>query len=265
LDGSTVFTRLGCKNIKTINQGVLLTFKARRLFATGKEQAVMSQQTVMVVDDDSDLLRAVTDLMQLHRPDIHVQPFDSPRLALAYFATNKVATVVTDLKMRELDGLALLRGAKALHPNVPVILFSGHVDPPLASQAVNMGAYDVLRKPFNREEFLMVLTLALNTYDRAREVRIRRLMTARLSKRVEELKHLIADGRQRPNMIGHIHPQVSASRKLTGKSVVSLESSLYRLWQHANMAQARLDIAQQELIVMQQESREGLLKRIRPD
>ena len=222
----------------------------------------MSQPTVMVVDDDSGLLSAVTGLMELHRPDIRVQPFESPRLALAYFAKHKVATVVTDLKMRELDGLGLLRGAKALHPNVPVILFSAHVDPPLASQAVTMGAYDVLRKPFNREEFLMVLTLALNTYDLAREVRIRRLMTARLSKRVQQLKQLIADGHQRPNMSGRMHPQVSASRELTHKSVVSLETSLDRLWQHANMAQARLDVAQQELFAMQQQSREDLLKRI---
>jgi hypothetical protein len=35
----------------------------------------MSRQTVMVVDDDLALLGAVTGLMQLHRPDIRVQPF----------------------------------------------------------------------------------------------------------------------------------------------------------------------------------------------
>jgi DNA-binding NtrC family response regulator len=40
----------------------------------------------------------------------------------------RFATLVTDLKMRELDGFALLRGAKALRPNVPMILFSGHID-----------------------------------------------------------------------------------------------------------------------------------------
>ena len=102
-----------------------------------------------------------------------------------------MATVVTDLKMKELDGFAVLRGAKALRPDVPVILFTGHVDSALASQAVSMGADNVLRKPFNRDEFVTALTLALRTYDLAREVRIRRLMTERLSKRVEILKRLI--------------------------------------------------------------------------
>jgi FixJ family two-component response regulator len=222
----------------------------------------MSHHTVMVVDDDTALLTAVTDLMQFHLPDIRVQPFDSPRMALAHFEKKEVATMVTDLKMKELDGFALLRGAKAIRPNVPVILFSGHVDSALASQAINMGAHDVLQKPFNREAFLTALTLALNTYDLAREVRTRRFMTERLSKRVENLKQLIADSHQRPNTIRRIQEQVSASRELNGKSLASLESSLDRLWQHAKMAEARLDVAQQRLIMMQHESHEGFLKRI---
>jgi FixJ family two-component response regulator len=225
----------------------------------------MSHQAIMVVDDDSALLTAVAGLMHLHLPDIRVQPFESPRLALAHLEKKEVATIVTDLNMKELDGFALLRGAMALRPNVPVILFSGHVDSALASQAINMGAHDVLLKPFNREEFLTVLTLALNTYDLAREVRIRRLMTQRLSKRVEDLKRLIVDSHQRPNTITRIQQQVSASRHLTGKSLASLESSLDRLWQHANMAQARLEVAQQRLIAKQQESRSGFLNRIACD
>jgi two-component system, NtrC family, C4-dicarboxylate transport response regulator DctD len=216
----------------------------------------------MVVDDDSALLRAVTGLMQLHLPDVRVQPFDSPRRALARFEKQEVASLVTDLKMNELDGLALLRGAKALRPNVPVILFSGHIDAGLALQAVTLGAHDVLQKPFNREEFLTALTLALHTYDLAREVRIRRLMTERLSKRVAALRRLITDSHERPNTIKRIQGIVSTSREVNDRSLVSLESSLDRLWQHANMAQARLDVAQQRLIVNQQERRDGLLKRI---
>jgi DNA-binding NtrC family response regulator len=183
-------------------------------------------------------------------------------MALAHFEKKEVATVVTDLKMKELDGFALLRGAKALRPNVPVILFSGHVDLALASEAIDMGADDVLRKPFNREGFLTALTLALNAYDLAREVRIRRLITQRLSKRVEDVKRLIAASHQRPNSIRRIQERVSSSRHLTAESLASLESSLDRLWQRANMEEARLDVAQQRLIVMQQQSREGILKRI---
>lgn len=48
-----------------------------------------------------------------------------------------------------------------------------------------MGANDVLRKPVNPEEFVTVLTLALNTYGLTREVRIRRVKRERLAKRME--------------------------------------------------------------------------------
>jgi DNA-binding NtrC family response regulator len=198
----------------------------------------------------------------VHMPGVRVEPFGSPRMALARFETQKVAALVTDLKMKELDGLALLRGAKALRPSVPVILVSGHVDSALASQAMNMGAQDVLQKPFNRQEFLTVLRVALETYNLAREVRIRRLLTERLSKQVESLKRLIAESHQRPNTITRIQGIVSTSRELNGKSLASLETSLDRLWRHTRLAQGRLDTAQQRLLVVQQESREGFLKRM---
>ena len=170
--------------------------------------------------------------------------------------------MVIDLNMNELDSFALLREAKALRPHVPVVLFSGHVDAALAAQAIKMGPDDVLRKPFHREELVTALTLALNTYDLAREVRIRRLMTERLSRRVEDLKRLIADSHQRPNTIKRIEGLVATSRQLNRKSLASLESSLDRLWKQATIAHARLDVAQHRLIVKQQESREGALKRL---
>jgi FixJ family two-component response regulator len=222
----------------------------------------MSRPAVMVVDDDSALLTAMTGLMQLHMPGVRVEPFASPRMALARFEKKEVAAMVTDLKMNELDGLALLRGAKALRPSVPVILVSGHVDSALASQAMKMGAQDVLQKPFNRQQFLTVLTVALETYQLAREVRGRLLLTERLGKRLEGLKQLIADSHQRPNTIKRIQGIVSTSRELNGKSLSSLESSLDRLWHYAKLAEARLDVAQQRLIVRQQESHDGVLKRI---
>lgn len=225
----------------------------------------MPRPIVMVVDDDSALLTAVNGLMQLHMPEVRVQAFESPHQAVAHFEKKEVATVVTDLTMNELDGFALLRRAKAVHPNVPVILFSGHIDSALALQAINMGAHDVLQKPFNREAFLTVLTLALNTYDLAREVRTRRLITERLSKRVDHLKRVIADRHQRPTPNKGIQGTVPASQELDSNSLEDVERSLDQLCQHADMAEARLDVARQRLIVKEQETREGFLKRIASD
>jgi hypothetical protein len=87
-------------------------------------------------------------------------------------------------------------------------------------------------------------------------------MTERLSKQVEILRRLIAESYQRPNTIKRIESIISTSRQLKNKSLASLETSLDRLWQDADMAQARLDVAQQQVLAMQQQSRAGFLKRI---
>jgi FixJ family two-component response regulator len=217
---------------------------------------------IVVVDDDSAMIAAMSGLMELHLPNVRVQPFVSPRLALAHCENTQIAAVVTDIKMKELDGLALLRGVKALRPDVPVIVLSGALDATLAHEAMSMGAHDGLKKPFQREELLTVLKLALNTYALAREVRARRLMSERISQRVEALKLLLAQSRQRPITIERIKTIVSTSRQLHCKSVASLETSLDRLWEHAHLAQARLSVARQRLNAMHEECRNGFLKRL---
>jgi DNA-binding NtrC family response regulator len=219
----------------------------------------MARPTVMVVAGDSILFTAVTDWIQVHVPHVRVHHVPSPRLALAQLERQEVATVVTALHMDELDGFALLRGAKALRPNVPVILCSSHVHPALASQAVNMGAQEVLRTPINRTELLTALTLALNTSDLAREVRIRHLMVNRLSKRREAVTQAIA-ARDRPTTLNLMPGRVSSTR--TGTSVASLNTLLDRLSHHTRLAEARLDVAEQRLIGMQHALRHEFLKRI---
>jgi FixJ family two-component response regulator len=214
----------------------------------------MAQQTVMVVDDDPALLTAVAGLIQFHLPTVRVQPFKSPRVALAQFQKKEVASIVTDLKMPEMDGLALLRGAKALRPHVPVILCSGHIDSALASKALSMGAQGLLPKPFSREGLVQVLWLALKVYGAAREVQTRRSMVVRLGKQQEDLRQVILASRAGPNTSIPIKGLVLASRNLTDLSLTNLDNSLDRLRQSITIAEANLDAAQHRLIAVQQQS-----------
>ena len=82
----------------------------------------MSHPTMMLADDDSCLLAGLTDMLQFRLPHVRVTPFESPCAALPRFKTTEFDAVVTDLRMKELDGLALLRQAHAIHPRVPVIM-----------------------------------------------------------------------------------------------------------------------------------------------
>jgi len=77
------------------------------------------------------------------------------------------------------------------------------------------------------------------------------------------VKRLITERHQRSNTIQYFQGIVaSTSRALTDNSIATLENWLDRLWQHAERAQAHLDVAQQRLLATQERSREGVLTRI---
>jgi len=57
--------------------------------------------------------------------------------------------VVSDIKMPGMDGMALLKRLMSLDSGLPVILITGHGDVPMAVEAMRVGAFDFLEKPFN--------------------------------------------------------------------------------------------------------------------
>jgi DNA-binding NtrC family response regulator len=107
-------------------------------------------------------------MLQFRPPHVRVAPFESPCAALARFKTTEFNAVVTDVKMTELDGLALLRQAHAIRPRVPVIMMSGHAERAIVIDAMSIGAFDVLRKPFDRDEFVTAVTYALAAHKLSR-------------------------------------------------------------------------------------------------
>src|SRR5262249_32023286 len=68
--------------------------------------------------------------------------------------------VVTDLKMHGLSGMDLLRHAQQIDTELPVIVITGHGDVETAVEAIRLGAYDFIEKPFAPERFLDVLRRA---------------------------------------------------------------------------------------------------------
>ena len=76
--------------------------------------------------------------------------------------------VITDLKMPGLDGMGLLKKLSADYPDVPVVMITAHGSVESAVEAVKLGAFDYLEKPFEQEQIRQVVAKALNTYSLAR-------------------------------------------------------------------------------------------------
>lgn len=119
--------------------------------------------TVLVVDDDEDLLKLLS--IRLRREGFAVATATSGAAALKRLADLQPAAVVTDLKMEGLDGLELLSEIDARYPVLPVIMMTAHGTIPDAVKATHKGAYAFLTKPIDAEELVACLRRVTSLHD----------------------------------------------------------------------------------------------------
>ncbi len=107
----------------------------------------MNKPSVLVVDDDPDILKLVS--MRLNAAGYDVREADSGEKALAMFSTAQPHVVITDLKMGQLDGMGLFEAIRARASTVPVIVLTAHGTIPDAVSAIQQGVFGFIPKPFD--------------------------------------------------------------------------------------------------------------------
>ena len=112
----------------------------------------------MVVDDEPIVGRRLRPVLEKLGREVEV--FEDPRTALARFAQARFDIVVSDVRMRGLDGISLLEQARAIAPNVKVILITGHPSPEVAAEAMAKGAFEYIAKPFKTDDLRRVVERA---------------------------------------------------------------------------------------------------------
>jgi two-component system, NtrC family, response regulator PilR len=115
--------------------------------------------SILIVDDELSL-REMLEIL-LSREGYNVATAASGPEALELFKKNLFHVVLTDIRMRPMDGLSLLKAIKALRPQTEVIMISAFADQETAIEAMNEGAYDFFPKPFNNKELKQVVKDAL--------------------------------------------------------------------------------------------------------
>ncbi len=115
--------------------------------------------SILIVDDEQSL-REMLEIL-LSREGYTVATAAGGPAALELFKKNPFLVVLTDIRMRPMDGLSLLKEIKALHPQTEVIMMSAYSDQETAIEAMNEGAYDFFPKPFNNKELKQVIKDAL--------------------------------------------------------------------------------------------------------
>ncbi len=129
--------------------------------------AALDVKRVLVADDELNMRRVLEAM--LRREGYEVITAANGVEAIGGMATKGgVHTVITDLKMPGLDGMGLLKRLSAEYPDVPVVMITAHGSVESAVEAVKLGAFDYLEKPFEQEQIRQVVAKALNTYALAR-------------------------------------------------------------------------------------------------
>ena len=107
-------------------------------------------KTVLLIDDDESLRRVVE--YNLHEEGYGVLTAVDGAAGWRMFQAEAVDLVLTDVRMPEMDGVEVLTRIKAMQPDVPVIMLTAHGTIDSAVEAMKLGAFDYLTKPFNREQ-----------------------------------------------------------------------------------------------------------------
>jgi len=113
---------------------------------------------ILFVDDEASMRHAVTQWLGLAGFEMLVH--DKATSAVNSLTADFSGILVTDLKMEGMDGMELLRRSQQIDPELPVVVITGHGDVEIAVEAMRLGAYDFIEKPFEPERFLEVVRRA---------------------------------------------------------------------------------------------------------
>ena len=126
---------------------------------------------ILVVDDEQDIRDLVAGILEDEGYETRTAS-DSDN-ALAEILDRRPSLVFLDIWLQgsTLDGLDLLDEIKATHPEIPVVMISGHGNIETAVSAIKRGAYDYIEKPFKTDRLLLIAARALETSNLKKQVR----------------------------------------------------------------------------------------------
>ena len=116
-------------------------------------------ESILLIDDDASLLR-VTEY-NLSSAGFKVIAAGSGKKGIEAFQNNPPDLVITDVQLGDMDGIEILKQFKELEPDVPIIVITAFGSIKMAVQAMHLGAFTFITKPFDRETLRLSCVKAL--------------------------------------------------------------------------------------------------------
>ena len=119
----------------------------------------MNTRTILIVDDDADLAETLSDV--LSTKGYTPLAANGGRKALELFEKQRPAAALIDLKLSDMSGIEVIDKMKKRAPHFECILLTGYASQNSAIEAVNVGAYSYLQKPYDIDQLLVTLKRAI--------------------------------------------------------------------------------------------------------
>jgi len=162
--------------------------------------------TVLVIDDDESVRRALRDLFE--SVGLGVTTFESAREFLRTTRPDAPCCLVLDVRLPEQSGLDFQHELNERNIALPIVFLTGHGDIPMSVRAIKAGAVEFLTKPFREQELLDAVQAAI---DRDRSGRAEQELVAELRRRWDALTprertvmRLVVAGKRNKQIAGEI-------------------------------------------------------------
>jgi two-component system response regulator HydG len=170
---------------------------------------------VLVIDDDPDMCGLVEDVLVNHA--FEVASGADAAGALQIVADCELDAVVTDFQLGSVNGLELCARISDRRPDLPVIILTAHADLDLAVQAMRVGAYDLVTKPFQAEVLALAVSRAVAHHRLRREAQ---KLREEIARPLSRMAGLVGESRLMGETFGLIDrvARSDASCLVTGES-----------------------------------------------
>lgn len=118
---------------------------------------------ILITDDEDDIRSLIADILE--DEGYSCRKAGTAEACMASIEEDAPALMILDiwLKDSDMDGIDILKSVRRSHPDIPIIIISGHGNIEIAVAAIKQGAYDYIEKPFNIDQLMVVVGRAMET------------------------------------------------------------------------------------------------------
>jgi DNA-binding NtrC family response regulator len=109
----------------------------------------MNQSNLLIIDDEKDMLDGLKRVLPYELKNTKIKVCSNPFKALEMLSQKTFDLILMDVRMPEMDGIELLEKIKESDPEATIIMMTAYGSIEIAVQAIKMGAYDFITKPFD--------------------------------------------------------------------------------------------------------------------